>query len=397
VKNYTYNFIAFVFLSMISLDIIAGTCSSKFGSFSKTCTPLEGKIFFVNAQAKGNSDGRSWTNAFSSIQQAITAIENETKLNNDRKVYTIAVARGLFDKSKKSSRLIGRGAGKWISPLLVIERSQAEIHILGGFKNKDKCYEDRSIDANLTILDGGNSMTGIAIVRKDGQNDEQPKILIDGFTLRNFVHGSGQESDGGALYIAGGNVEINNVHFLRNQGLNGAAVAVNDAYVKFTKCKFDSNRAYVSGAALSLSNSKATILACKFKRNHSAEQGGAMNVYNSKLALSNCRFSSNGAQDRGGSVAIYSGQILESENDSVPIKIENCQFGHKELGNFAQKGRDIFAYTNEGKLIIALNNCQFCGSEVQYLGYPRSIAGAGDHIETQGSVEFKNAGPVDFK
>lgn len=388
-KNLIYILFAAVLLSTITLDVSAGNCSLK-SSSQRVCSPLLGNVFFVDPRAKNEADGRSWKTAFSSIQKALQAIENEPKSQGLKRPFTIAVARGRFDNSKKSTRLIGR-QGKWLTPFFIIDESHDEISILGGFKTGDNCFEDRNPDPKLTILDGQNDAASISIVRN---YEQRAKIVMDGFTLTNFVFGAG-EIDGAALHISGGDVELRNIHFLKNRGINGGAVAINKSTVLFINCRFDSNHASGIGGGIAMNNAKASVVNCKFKRNYAFKKGGALAIADTSLNLSDSIFSSNFAQDQGGAIFADYNTAEEPSHYVLDTRITHCQFGRKKWGNYAKNGKAIYAKASkeisQNQIKITLNDCQFSGKSLEGLSVPDT---GGLYIETSGPIDLNNSDKI---
>ena len=227
----------------------------------------EGAVLYVNTGAVGANNGASWTDAFRSLQDALSAAASGDE---------IWVAAGIYRPTTGIDRSIS----------FVLKNGVA---LYGGFAGTETSREQRKWDANETVLSGNIGAPGeitdnsYHVVVADGTNSS---AVLDGFTITGgnangamdaFKRGGGMHNDGGSPTV-------------RN-------------------CSFVSNRADKYGGGIYNYNGSPAITNCIISENSSGEYGGGMHIWwdASSPVLTNCTFTSNVAHWGGGVCNYLSG------------------------------------------------------------------------------------------
>lgn len=317
-------------------------------------------IIYVSAAATGSNSGVSWSDAYTDLQQGLTAATAGDE---------VWVAEGIY------------------YPTNGIDRSASFTHksgvlMYGGFSGTEQTPSERNIPEHATILSGdigvlgdstdnsycvlympypeaGTLLDGI-IVEKGLANDYTVPMV-------NMRGGSGaglfvDAYQGAALPI------IKNCHFRNNTavGRGGGVNFTNRLSLsnglivpQFYNCTFTENSAYYGGAIEILGRSDTLLNVvefqdCKFYRNVSLDVSGAIdfqgNWFN-QLELINCEFIGNSTKRIGGGVGINSTNLQHSK-----VKIAQCVF--KE--NSAAVGVGIYINDSFTKFDeVAIDSCLF--------------------------------------
>lgn len=126
---------------------------------------------------------------------------------------------------------------------------------------------------NLTLSGEGSGMTTL-----EG-NGNSPIVSIPGVTASiegiTFVGGGGTQ--GGAISVESGTVDVKDCVFSGNQAGNGGAGAV-ASKMRFLNCVFVGNSATGTGGALYGKSSNISVINCTFYGNNSSVQGGAVYI-----------------------------------------------------------------------------------------------------------------------
>ena len=269
-------------------------------------------VWYVKLGGSDSNSGDSWTNAFATIQQAITT----ASVGVDQ----IWVMEGNYN----------------ITSSIQVNKLVA---IYGGFPDSlpDPQWSDRNWQTNITTVDGNSASyaTHCFVVTFDA--------TIDGFTITNG--GLGYSTEGGGIFNMNCNPTIRNCIFtgISEPAYGGALGNWNSSPI-IDNCTFIGNSAEEGGAISSRGGSNATITNCTFDGNSAYSSGGAIYISDSSLMINNCTFSGNSAFGGG---AISSGK---SSN-----MITNCSF----WANSAEGGGAAIAIWETSDTII---NCTFWGN-----------------------------------
>ncbi|MFN0012641.1 MAG: FG-GAP repeat domain-containing protein [Phycisphaerales bacterium] len=274
-----------------------------------------GPEVYVNAAATGANDGSSWTNAFTSLQDALAYATLEPC------VAEIWVARGTY----KPSPPLGQGGSRSASFNL-----QNNLAIYGGFVGAETSPDQRpplptnATDAldptRATILSGDLNGDDSGSINR-GENSHHvvtgggtdQSAILDGVTIRAGVGsstdiGSGL-SYGGGLWVFFGSPTIRHTVFHNNSGFYGGAAAVGGASQPvFDGCTFSGNAAVRDGGAIYAFNDPdqfpdVTIRDSVFEGNTAQESGGALSCYEATVRVIQCTFRRNVANNGGAIVS----------------------------------------------------------------------------------------------
>jgi CSLREA domain-containing protein len=215
-------------------------------------------IRYVKWNATGANNGTSWTNAFTSLQAALTAASGGEE---------IWVAAGTYKPTTGMAR----------SASFALKNG---VRVYGGFNGSETQLTQRDPVTNLTILSGdigtvaNNADNSYHVVTS---NNTDISTVLDGFTITaGNANGTNlMEWAGGGMYNVNSNASLANV-------------------------TFTANAASSSGGGMHNSSSNLNLSNVTFNNNSVTEAGGGMYNLNSNPSLSNVTFSANSATDFGG-------------------------------------------------------------------------------------------------
>jgi predicted outer membrane repeat protein len=297
---------------------------------------------YVNAAANGAENGNSWTDAFKTLQSALTAASNCTGITN------IWVAKGKYYPDEGGSfadndRRASFGIIK-------------DVSIYGGFAgNEPSDYNlaSRDFTTNETILTGDiDKNDGANFADNDGNayhviNENQnysyseSNTVLDGLTVTagNANWQAGGEFGGGGMVLRG-NPSVANCKWIGNAAINGGGIYyIGQTTLNINNSTFSGNKSTDSGGGLSAdgnviidnsfftensaegnggaiySSKTLTITNSKINGNYSYYGGGAVIEFTGNLTMTNCEVKDNSSELHGGGI------YLESSPNSV---LTNC-------------------------------------------------------------------------
>lgn len=344
--------------------------------FTLTLLPfsLFSQVIYVDSDAAGSNNGSSWTNAYTTLQSALSAANSSSE---------IWIAEGEYFPTSGSNK----------NTSFQLSNSKNGIKIYGGFIGTESSRSERDWENHATILSGNigssssNSDNSYTILKTssgitrvtiiDGlifekaysssgirgamKNDGSPTLQNCTFRNNEAAHGASMFNTGNAFPY------IFNCRFIDNIGSEDAGGIYN--YQNFESsfepysnnivgfvlenCYFANNVCSGSnpdfgGAAVFNDNATGLILNTEFLSNESNgtdSYGGAIlnlsrNVGSDKkfdIAVFGCSFNTNSAQTSGGAIQ----NTKKSGGLSGRLTILNCTFDGNEPNDINNTGTDI--------------------------------------------------------
>ncbi|MFM6615756.1 MAG: beta strand repeat-containing protein, partial [Microcystis panniformis] len=240
--------------------------------------------------ATGN--GSAWNNAYGSLASALTAAQAGDE---------IWVTAGTYKPTTGTDR----------NATFTLKNN---VGIYGGFAGTETAQNQRNINTNVTILSGEIGVAGIAdnvyhVVTATGtvSNPLTTSSILDGFTITggNATGTTGNQGNGGGVYVSGASPTLRNITFRDNNGTNGGALYnESGSNPVLIDTLFEYNTA-TRGAAIYNDLSSPQITDGTFRLNTAVNDGGAIyNTSSSNPTIVNTVFSRNYA-NRGSGGAVF--------------------------------------------------------------------------------------------
>ncbi|RYX99063.1 hypothetical protein EON78_03990, partial [bacterium] len=298
-------------------------------------TPISSNIIYVNSlQTTGLNNGTSWTNAYNSLQDALT---------NSTSGKDIWVAKGIYKPTT--------GTDKNISFQL-----KSGVNLYGGFSGTETEFTQRNSNTNITILSGDLNNSNSANAGDSSHiiySEQVNNATLDGFTIKHGFENS--YGGGGALFNLASSPTLTNLIFSNNSAYYGGAIHNASSSPTITNVTFSNNSSFYNGGAVYNTHGANPILKnVIFSGNSSASGygGGAIYNYISSPTLTNVVFSNNSAiQAKGGAIL--------NDSYSAPTII-NSVFSN----NSAALGGGIYNYESS----LTIFNSTFSNNSVGYDG-----------------------------
>ncbi|MCP4437754.1 MAG: T9SS type A sorting domain-containing protein [Aureispira sp.] len=337
---------------------------------------------YVNVNATGANNGSSWTNAYTSILEAMDAA-----LSGD----DLWVAQGTY--------YLHQGGPQGDSSIWL----KTGVNLYGGFIGTETTLTQRDWENNATIFDGYNSASGTFSSVHIIVADNVTNCTLDGFILQHAdsYNGHATELDPVACSNAsgGGGSGSTSASAVLNCVSSGGGLLINQSDPVINNCIIRDNLAKKGGGAyimVSTSVSPGTFPAptfynCEFSNNLAQKRGGAISLdLYTNPTFTNCRFIGNTCDSKGG--AFY----LDWDCDPV---LTNCLL----VENFAERGG---AMAIDGSSNPVLTNCTVTNNSALDIGaglytgsYNTSLSNA-NVVTITNSIVWGNraqwGGPVDF-
>lgn len=273
----------------IDSEVHCGCVGGTYGGDDVACEPnpcTQPPILYVDINASGSPSGADWTNAFTSLESALTAAVANSGGEQ------IWVAGGTYKPS------VPTGSDATFQLL-------NDVAIYGGFAGDETTLEERNIAANPTILSGDigtpnvtsdnayHVVTGSLLAAQVGRS-----ALLDGFVIyAGNADGADLTAVGGGLLIVQGGPTIRDCAFVGNRAKDaGGGVYCSSSTSTFVNCTFSGNDAYgtvAEAGGLRSSGSNLTLTNCSFTANHATQTGGGVHHNIGTLAVFNCIFWNN--------------------------------------------------------------------------------------------------------
>jgi predicted outer membrane repeat protein len=310
-----------------------------FGAFWQKPIANFTRIYVDKDATAGLSNGRSWTNAFLKLQDALNCIRvGACPALGDVEVW---VAAGVYYPDEGIFQTDNSEAATF--------NLINTVYLAGGFVGTETDFSQRNITTNPTILSGDilqddTNTDGNNIIEDTTQiiGDNSDHVLtatsingtaiLDGFTVTAgqaeigttspFIGGGGiynssssptitsvvfignsSEFSGGAIYNINSNPSISNSAFTGNTTSdNGGAIYNSNSHPSISNSTFSGNSADVGGAMDNSDSSNPTISNSTFSDNSADSYGGAIFNFSSSPTITNSTFSGNSAETYGGAM-----------------------------------------------------------------------------------------------
>lgn len=259
---------------------------------------IYGSYDVLTTTTSSTDDGSSWADAFTNLQDALSAAAVGDE---------IWVAAAVYKPTPVSTRRTA------FFPL------PNGVAIYGGFAGHESEREERDWQANVTVLSGdidNNDVTdenGVTVHHNDivGENSYRVVVgsgvdetaVLDGFTIT------------GGMYLRHGDPALTNLTFTGNSSNDGAGgLYIRNSDLTLTNALFSQNQAIVRGGAMVIrsSNSSPHLTNVTFSHNNSQERAGALYFggNGSHPVLHHVVFENNTAVADGGGLYIDSESVI---------------------------------------------------------------------------------------
>ena len=270
-----------------------------------------GNVWYVRAGATGVNSGLNWSDAFTSLKDALAAASAP---------WSIWVAAGTYTPGTQLGDTFTLKSG---------------INIYGGFAGTESLLNARNTVANPTILSGdlGGDDTGGWSNRAD--NATHVVTGADNATLDGFII-SGGCGPGGGMTISAGSPVVRNCVFCNNLnpvGSSGGAIESSGGGAPlFEDCVFSDNRSMGGGGAVHIGDASPTFSRCVFCGSYASWTGGGIEIdVRSSPQVVNCLFVGNHAVAPGGG----GGAIRVDGSDWCTPSIINTTFSGNQSDGFS--------------------------------------------------------------
>ncbi|MEA3360338.1 MAG: MopE-related protein [Thermodesulfobacteriota bacterium] len=262
--------------------------------------------WYVNGDIGTSGNGTTWSEAFTTLQDAIDAASEDDE---------IWVKKGTY----------------LLSAQINVDKT---VGIYGGFAGDEIQRSQRDWANNVTTIDGQGSVYHCFYITANA--------TIDGLTItRGNANGSSPDYRGGGIYVYQSSPSITNCTISQNTADFGGGINNRKSSPTITSCIFTGNITIKSGGGIYNYQSTPTITNCTFSGNSATNNGGGMyNNDNASPSITNCTFIDNTAEFGGG---VFN-------NDNATPTITNCTL----RGNSAAKsGGGMYNNDNTFPTIIS--------------------------------------------
>lgn len=259
------------------------------------------RIYVKWSATSGSNTGTSWTNAYTSLQTALSSAGE----NDD-----IWVSAGTYKPHASD-----------------IEASFApsvnNLRIYGGFVGDETVLEERNVAANTTLLSGdlqGDDNTAVTPFTSATANsnivvnfENKTNITLDGL----IIQGAQQL---GLFANNATNVQLHNLTVRHNKGSVGAGIQITNATFTAENLTVTRNAATSRGGGFSLiAGALGTITHSVFEFNQAGGGGGISFERDSSATITNSQFNNNSTSGVGGAILIINGNSGTLTNGNITI------------------------------------------------------------------------------
>lgn len=369
----------FIWLCALSLSLLAACSqvSEKPEDLPLTTLTSPHGIVFVDKDATGANDGTWWTDAFTSLQDALDCLRNgDPSCTGASQIW---VASGVYypdegvnvtnNDETESFYLIpsvqmyggfdGVGPGG-VGGLQEFSTGDSGTYltILSGDidgNDNDPNGDDIIEDTNDIVGINSNHVVYLDSVGLQQAFPTTTRLMgftiTAGHTLESFVFGKGAGlfCNGSLTYTCA--VTLENLHFAGNFAEHGAgAIYMTFSDLSIGHSSFTGNTANNSGGAILSGSSELSVSNSSFVNNFSDIGGGAIKSYESEVTIDNASFSENVARDSGGAIS--------SNTDSITIT--DSSFIDNKSGTFG--GGALKVSDDSGLASVTISRSRFIGN-----------------------------------
>ncbi|NCS29992.1 MAG: cadherin [Microcystis aeruginosa F13-15] len=335
-------------------------------------TPALSRVVYVRTGAGGSNNGTSWTDAYTSLQDALAAAQSGDK---------IWVTAGTYKPTTGTDR----------TATFTLKNN---VEIYGGFAGTETSFSQRNVSTNVTTLSGDIGTvnnTADNVYHVVTSNSPANTAVLDGFTISGGnANGTGTNQNiGGGIFIPDSNPILRNLIIENNNasGNGGGLYNGGNANYLLTNSTFRNNTAVQNGGAIYNTTSSPTLTDVTFTNNTAVSSAGGA-IYNNggSPIFNNTTFSNNTAASNGGAIynqssnpifntATFTSNTSSSQGGAIYNGSSNPVFNTATFtSNIASSGGGAI-YNSAGS--STLNNVTFAQN--------RSTTGGGGAISNEGS------------
>ncbi|WP_435354956.1 choice-of-anchor Q domain-containing protein [Emticicia sp. SJ17W-69] len=252
--------------------------------------PMSKTRLYVNKSAGGLNKGNSWTNAFTSLEDALT------RARNCYQVGEIWVTSDVYYPEKDG---LGNSNPTDVRTKTFLVRDNIKLY--GGFSGNELSITERIIGNPKTILSGDidnndiNTDTNFIIEdvsQIQGNNSLNVLSAVNdtlGIEIDNFVLTGGQadkniltsvgtsfilHNQGGGIFLGKSKAKLSNMSIIGNKSLNGGGLSSYQSKTNIYNSVFEKNVAQTNGGGVSALLNSIELVGVIFQENSSGEYGG---------------------------------------------------------------------------------------------------------------------------
>ena len=376
-----------------------------------TVIDVANEPIYVDIDATGTSDGLSWENAFSNLQDALQCLrDNDPECQGKAEVW---VAEGTYFPDVGATVTNNDSSESfYLVP---------DVAVYGGFDGTETLRSQRNSNpaTNNTILSGdiddndndpngndvienvtdivGNNANNVVYLDAEGLNqDFSDATVLDGFTITagkadgTIDSGAGLYCNGSSIFGIECSVKLRNLDFVANIASEGPAVYHDFGEGVYNQLTLKNNQATDgSGGAMYIRSTTLTINNSNFKDNHADGSGGALYATASTLTINHSDFSDNQAIGSNSSSG-YGGAIFSLNTDLTLYNTTFLANHSSSLGGAITQTGGIANYSN---LSFYGNTSDSLGGAVQMW----SADGTLTNILFSGNKAYNYGGALSFR
>ncbi len=348
-------FVVSLFIFALTALILAG-CGSDSPTDPDNGDP-EGPItWFVDADAMGTGDGRSWDNAFDHPAKAMAAASADNQ---------IWVAYGTY-----------YGPGGMTYPVVAFK---AGVTVYGGFEGGEPDLSQRDMAYRATF-DGGDTLYHVVTGADNA--------LLHGIIVRSgsaMSTGTTSDARGGGIYCHEDKFRISNCVIEYNEARYGGGIYAEGDTVVIDSCTISYNNVSTlegqnmsGGGGIYATSTDALIAWCTIDANSASQKGGGLLMLNSMVTASNNVVFGNST---GGTLYNGGGLYINNEqSQSISPEFTSCRFA----SNTGGYGGAVHLYASSTRF----TDCEFEDNSANMTGaavYAQNSSHVIDHCVFEGN------------